>query len=178
VPLTSCAIQQQGKFVASTIQARWVFAAIALACALALAAALYLQHVVGLEPCPLCIFQRIGVMAVGAISLLAAFMAPRGVASRAGGVLLALAALGGGVVSARHVWLQHMPADQVPACGPGLNYLVDTLPFSQVLVKVFKGSGECAVVDWTFLGISLPEMTGAFFLLVICVGLWLALRRR
>lgn len=164
--------------MASTIQARWVFAAIALACALAMAAALYLQHVVGLEPCPLCIFQRVGVIAVGVISLVAALVAPRGAPSRAGGALLALAAAAGGAVSARHVWLQHMPADQVPACGPGLNYMIDTLPFRDVLVKVFKGSGECAVVDWTLFGVSLPEMTGVFFLLVIGTGLWLAMRRR
>jgi len=164
--------------VVSTIQARWVFLGVALACALALAGALTLQHAMGLEPCRLCIFQRIGVMAVGLVSLLAAIFTPRGMSARISAVAMVLAALAGGAVSVRHVWLQHLPADQVPACGPGLDYMINELPFTNMLAKVFKGSGECAVVDWTFLGLSLPELTGIFFLTVAVVGVWLLLRRQ
>lgn len=162
----------------STIQARWVFFGVALACVLALAGALTLQHAVGLEPCPLCIFQRIGVMAVGVVSLFAAIFTPRGTPARISAAVMVLAALAGGAVSARHVWLQHLPADQVPACGPGLDYMISELPFTNMLAKVFKGSGECAVVDWTFLGMSLPELTGIFFLTAVVVGIWLLLRRQ
>lgn len=161
----------------SNIQARWVFFGVALACALALAAALALQHVVGLEPCPLCIFQRIGVIAVGAVALLAGLVTPRGTAARVAGGVMALVAMAGGSVSARHVWLQHLPPEQVPACGPGLDYMIEAMPFTSMLSKVFKGSGECAVVDWTFLGLSLSELTGIFFAIMIAVGAWLAFRR-
>lgn len=164
--------------MASTIQARWVFSFIALACALAIAIALYLQHVIGLDPCPLCIFQRIGVMAVGLVSLIGAILTPRGTPARVWAGLLVLVAAAGGSVSARQVWLQHLPADQVPACGPGLDYMVQSLPFSRMLAKVFMGSGECAVVNWTFLGLSLAELTGAFFLAIIATGIWLIVRRR
>lgn len=163
--------------MALTIQPRWVFFAVALACALALAGALTLQQVVGLEPCPLCIFQRIAVIGVGIISLIAGLFTPRGTAAKVSALVLVLAALAGGSVSVRHIWLQHLPADKVPACGPGLDYMLSELPFTSVLSKVFKGSGECAVVDWTFLGLSLPELTAIFFSMIIAVGLWLALRR-
>ena len=78
----------------------------------------------------------------------------------------------GGLISAgRHVWLQHLPADQVPACGPGLNYLLDTLPLGQVLDMVFRGSGECAQISWQFLGFSLPEVTLMMFIVYAIFGL-------
>lgn len=72
----------------------------------------------------------------------------------------------------RHVWLQHLPPDQVPSCGPGLNYLIDALPMKTVLQEVLSGSGECAAIDWTFLGQSLPVWSLAYFLLLLLVCLW------
>lgn len=150
-----------------------------LACAGAMAFALYAQHVMGLEPCPLCIFQRVAVMAVGVLALLAALWNPSGKAGGgiAGG-LVALAALGGAGVAGWHVRLQHLPADQVPACGPGLDYMVETMPFSAMLAKVFRGSGECAEVTWRLLGLSMPEWTLMFFVGIIVVAVLLALKRR
>ncbi|WP_024303142.1 disulfide bond formation protein B [Pseudogulbenkiania sp. MAI-1] len=142
---------------------RNLFFLIALACAAAIGFALYAQHVLGLEPCPLCIFQRVGVMAVGSIALLAAIHNPGRTGGRLWAGLGIVAALAGGGVAARHVWLQHLPPDQVPACGPGLDYMLETMPMSNVLSKVLKGSGECASIDWTFLGMSMPFWTGVLF---------------
>lgn len=79
-------------------------------------------------------------------------------------------------VAARHVWLQHLPPDQVPACGPGLNYWVDTLPILQVFQEVLKGSGECAVIDWTLLGLSIPEQSVIFFGVLIVIHVLIAWR--
>ncbi|WP_028534246.1 disulfide bond formation protein B [Paludibacterium yongneupense] len=149
---------------------------IAAACAGAMGAALYLQHVQGLEPCPLCIFQRVGVIMVGLLALLAALLNPaRGAAKVADG-LIVLAALAGGSVSLRQLWLQSLPADQVPSCGPGLEYMLGAFPLHDVVVNVFKGSGECAVVDWTFLGMALPFWVLMFFIAVIAFVL-LQMRR-
>lgn len=124
----------------------------------------YLQGYEKLDPCPLCIFQRLGLIAMGIFALLAFVINPKKVFARVvlmvGAMLGILWSIG---VAIRHVWLQHLPADQVPTCGPGLNYWVDTLPIAQVVAEVFKGSGECAVIDWTFLGFSIPELSLAFF---------------
>lgn len=132
----------------------------------------YLQNTLGLEPCPLCIFQRIGLWVMGLFALLGLIFNPKTLMVRLslwlGGVAGTLWGLG---VAARHVWLQHLPADQVPACGPGLNYWVDTLPLLQVFEEVFKGSGECALVDWTLMGLSIPMQTLILFSFVLVVWL-------
>lgn len=159
------------------IGARPVFAGLTLLCMAALAFALYLQHGVGLEPCPLCIFQRVAVMAVGLFSLLGLLFAGSLRGGRPWAALVALSTLGGGSVAAWHVRLQHLPADQVPACGPGLDYMVETMPFSAMLAKVFRGSGECAAIDWTLFGLSLPELTGLFFGAVLVIAFWQLFRK-
>ncbi|MDO4441061.1 MAG: disulfide bond formation protein B [Moraxella sp.] len=134
----------------------------------------YLQNTLGLEPCPLCIFQRIGLWVMGGFALIGLIFNPKGKAPRL--VLWLGSLLGtlwGAGVAARHVWLQHLPPDQVPACGPGLNYWVETLPIMQVFEEVLKGSGECAEVDWTFLGLSIPMQT---FILFVVIGLILLMQ--
>lgn len=137
-----------------------------LACFVAMGFALYLQHVVGLEPCPLCIMQRVAVFAAMGVLVLAILHNPRRTGQRVYALLGLVAAFAGLGVAGRHVWLQHMPADQVPACGPGLDYMMDVFPLQDVVSMVLRGSGECAVVDWTFLGFSLAELT-----LVVFAGL-------
>lgn len=156
---------------------RQTFLGIFLATLVAMLAALWLQYYVHLEPCPLCIFQRAAMMAIGAIALVAFLHGPQRTGQRiyAGLTLLAVAA--GVAVAGRHVWLQHLPPEDVPACGPGLDYWMDTFPFHEVLMKVFKGSGECAVVDWTFMGLALPAWTLLAFLGLGAVTLWQLLRR-
>jgi len=130
----------------------------------------YLQRHLGLSPCPLCIFQRIGLMVMGGFALLSALFNPKSKVVR---LLLWLGSLAGigwaAAVAARHVWLQHLPADQVPSCGPGLDYWLDTLPILQVFKEVFAGSGECASVDWTFMGLSIPEQSLILFSVLLVV---------
>jgi disulfide bond formation protein DsbB len=137
------------------------------ACVGAMGFALYAEYVLRLDPCPLCIFQRVAVIAIGLLALGAGLHNPRGWGFRLWSALIVLAALAGAVVSGRQLWLQSLPLDQVPQCGPGLNYLLQTMPFSNVLRTVLAGSGECAVVDWTFLGMAMPFWVAVFFALVI-----------
>ena len=88
-----------------------------------------------------------------------------------------MAALVGGAIAARHVWLQHLPADKVPDCGPGLDYMLDAFPISKALRLEFTGSGECAKVDWQFLGLSMPEWTLAWFAIFALGSIWYGYRR-
>ena len=137
----------------------------------------FLQQHMGLSPCPLCIFQRIGLMVMGGFALVAALINPKSKIIKLGLWLGSLAGIGWATgVAGRHVWLQHLPADQVPSCGPGLDYWLDTLPMSEVLNQVFAGSGECASVDWTFMGLSIPEQSLIFFSGLIIVHLLILLR--
>jgi disulfide bond formation protein DsbB len=135
--------------------------------------ALYAQYVLGLAPCPLCIFQRIATIATGVLFLIATVHNPRGVGARVYGALIALAALGGILISARHIWIQAQPPGTVAACGADLDYLLEIMPVTDVISKVLTGSGECGKVDWTFLGLSMPwwvaislAVLGAWALLV------------
>ncbi len=153
---------------------RQVFAFILLVSLASMACALYLQYAVRLQPCPLCIFQRVAMMSAGLIALIAVL---HDGGRRVYALLLALAALAGTGVAARHVWLQHLPADQVPDCGPGLNYMLQVFPLHKVLSLVLRGSGECAKIDWTFFGFSLPELSGATFIAIFLLALWQMLRR-
>lgn len=135
--------------------------------------ALYLEHFQGLEPCPLCVFQRIGLILMGLFALIALIHNPQKTGLRRSYSLFTTLAIGWSTaVAARHVWLQHLPPEQVPACGPGLDYLMEALPFKSVLQQVLSGSGECAVIDWTFLGQSLPFWSLIFFSILLLLSLW------
>jgi len=125
-------------------------------CAALLGYAWYAQGVLRVEPCPLCILQRIGVAAMGVVFLVACLHAPRSAGSRVYGVLSALAALATMAVAARHVWIQHLPEGAVPACGAGLKFLLEEFPLAEVVRKVLSGSGECHQVNWTFLSLAMP----------------------
>ncbi|MBA2238490.1 MAG: disulfide bond formation protein B [Lysobacter sp.] len=150
-----------------------------LACAGLLAYAIYMQLHSGLEPCPLCIFQRVAFAALGLVFLVGALHAPGGTTGkRAYGVLGVIAALAGVAVAGNHVRLQHLPPDQIPSCGPGLEYMMESMPVTGVIRRVMTGSGECANVDWSFLGLSMPAWSLLWFVgLAIMVG-YAALRGR
>ena len=126
------------------------------ACAGMMAYALYAQYGLELEPCPLCVFQRIGVIALGSVFLLAAIHNPGTVGSRIYATFMLMAGGSAVFVAGRHVWLQNLPADQVPACGPGLDFMLESFPVLEVFQMVLSGSGECATVDWSLLGLSMP----------------------
>ncbi len=149
-----------------------------LACAALLAYALYSQYYGGLMPCPLCTFQRGAFILLGVIFLIGALHAPSGQGGRRVYAVSALIAAGLGIaVAGRHVWLQHLPADQVPACGPDLSFMMEAFPLADVLRKVFTGSGECAEVDWTFLGLSMPEWSLIWFVGLAAWALYAGFRR-
>ena len=162
---------------------RWSFRAQFLAgfaiCAGLIAFAMYTQLYQGLEPCPLCIFQRVAFDALGVVLLVGGLLAPRGRGGRIAWGLLALVPAAIGIaIAGRHVWLQNLPPDKVPACGPGLDYMLDAMPFTGVVRKVLTGSGECANVDWSFAGLSMPAWSLVWFVLLALWTLWAAFRRR
>jgi protein dithiol:quinone oxidoreductase len=127
-----------------------------LACVGLMGYALYAQYVLGLAPCPLCIFQRIATILTGILFLIATLHNPRTTGARVYGALIGLAALGGVLISARHIWIQAQPPGTVAACGADLNYLMEIMPVTDVVTKVLTGSGECGQIDWTLLGLSMP----------------------
>ena len=127
-----------------------------LCCAFLVGYALYAQYVQLQEPCPLCILQRVAVIAVGVMFLVAVIHNPADRVARIYGVLINLLALAGIGVAARHLWILAQPAGSVAECGASLDYMMDVLPLHEVLAKVLTGSGECAKVTWEFLGISMP----------------------
>ena len=149
----------------------------ALFCAGLIAFALHLQYQLGEDPCPLCIFQRVAVIASGVVFLLAALHGPGQAGARAYALLLLITNGIGAAIATRQVWIQHLPKDQLPECGPGLSYLMDTFPLLAVLRKVLSGSGECAAVGWTLLGMSIAEWTLLCFIGMALWGLWLGRRR-
>lgn len=148
-----------------------------LVCVALLGYAYFAQFHQHLEPCPLCIFQRIGMLAVGLIFLVAAAHDPKGWGSKVYGMLALLAAIAGGVVSVRHIYIQHLPPDMSPPCGPGIGYLFAHLPFSKFLVQAFTGSADCSIVTWTFLGLTMPEWVLIWFAILGIGGLWVNWRK-
>lgn len=132
-----------------------------------MAYALYTEYgPLHLDPCPLCIFQRVAMITLGVVFAVAALHAPLGAGARVYAVLGGLVAATGLSISSWHVHVQNLPADQVPACGPGLNYMFQAFPFLDMLKMVFTGSGECHTINWSFLGLSMPFWVGVWFVLL------------
>jgi len=132
-----------------------------------MAYALYTEYgPLHLDPCPLCIFQRVAMITLGVVFAVAALHAPLGAGARVYAVLGGLVAAAGLSISSWHVHVQNLPADQVPACGPGLNYMFQAFPFLDMLKMVFTGSGECHTINWSFLGLSMPFWVGVWFVLL------------
>jgi disulfide bond formation protein DsbB len=157
---------------------RLVFAAIFIACAGLLAFGLYLQEEKGLDPCPLCILQRYAFVAIGIVSLAAAIHGPRrGIALKLYGALAALFAIAGGGTSIRQSWLQHNPP-KVVSCGADLEGLLENFPLTQALPKIFAGSGDCAIVTWRFLGLSIAEWALVWFVMILIATIWIAFVRK
>jgi len=160
----------------SSITSVWVWVLSFLAVASLLGYGYYLQYVEYLDPCPLCITQRLFYMLIGAVSIIAllCFKFP-GVQRFLAG-LFALSAVGGIITAGRQVWLQHLPKDQVPECGLGLQYWLENEPFLQPLTLLFKGDGNCAEVQWTFLGFSIGEWSLAWFVGFFILGIVLMVK--
>jgi len=140
--------------------------------------ALYLQYYEYQNPCPLCIMQRVVYIVLMAMFLVAALHGPRRTGSIVYSTLLTVVALVGAGVASRQVWLQHLPKDKVPECGPGLSYILDRFPLFNALEKIFRGSGECAEVGWRLLGLSIAEWSLVWFVLLGAFAIFIAARAR
>jgi disulfide bond formation protein DsbB len=140
-----------------------------LACAVLIGYALYAQYGMGLEPCPLCILQRVSVITAGVLFLAAFLHNPGDRGARVYGMLIDLVALLGILVAARQIWIIAQPPGSVAECGASLEYMMDVLPLHEVLGKVLTGSGECAKIDWQFLGLNMPTWV---LMALLCVGFW------
>jgi len=147
-------------------------------CAGLLGYAYYLQFDQFLDPCPLCILQRVAFIGMGVFFLMGGLHAPQSFARYIYAFFVSVFGIFGVVVAARHIWLQNLPPDQIPDCGPGLGYMLETLPLSDTLNKIFTGSGECATVDWSFFGLSMPWWTAIWYVLLIGLALFAARRSR
>ena len=144
-----------------------------LFCCALMAYALYAQYVLDLEPCPLCIFQRLAVISMGIIFLFCSIIDPKSkIAKLLASFFFTVTATTGIAVASRHVWLQNLPSDQVPGCGPGLDFMLSTFPLAEVLEMVFSGSGECANVDWSFVSLSMPAWVIISFLIMLVYAIW------
>ncbi|HEX7992229.1 MAG TPA: disulfide bond formation protein B [Stenotrophomonas sp.] len=162
---------------------RWSFRAQCLlgllTCAGLLAFAIYMQIQMGLEPCPLCIYQRIAFAAVGVLFLLGALHGPSSRGGRVGyGVLTFLAAVVGIGIAGRHVYVQLLPKDLGSSCGPPLSFLAETMGPFEVFRTVLTGTGDCGNIDWTFLGLSMPMWSLVWFVLLAGWALYAGLRTR
>jgi disulfide bond formation protein DsbB len=145
-------------------------------CAGLMAWALYLQYGLNLEPCPLCVFQRIAVIATGVVCLIAAIHNPGRVGAAVYAGFITIISGAGAALAAWHVWIQGQPKGAVPACGMGLDYMLETLPLTEVIGRVLKGSGECAEQGWLFMGLAIPSWTFVFFIAMIAAGIALVRR--
>lgn len=142
-----------------------------LGCFLLLAMGAYFQFVDGLEPCPLCISQRIAILLVGIVFLIAGIHNPAEKGRKIYAILGTAVALCGAAISVRHVWIQNLPPDEVPECGPGLEYIFENFPLIETVRLMLSGTGECADVNWEMLGISMPGWTLVAFLMLATLSL-------
>jgi len=161
---------------------RWSFRTAFLvgfaACAALIGYALYAEVHEGLVPCPLCVFQRIAFILMGLVFLVGGLHAPAGRGRWVYVTLLVLAAAWGVVAASRQLWLQSLPPELVPSCGPGLGYLFDTFSWAKALKLIFTGSGECAEVHWRFLGLTMAGWTLIWYVLLGALAVFGARRRR
>lgn len=140
--------------------------------------ALYLQHYEYQNPCPLCILQRVVYIVLMVVFLIGALHGPRRTGVYVYSALLTVVSLVGAGIATRHVWLQHLPKDKVPECGPGLNYMLDRFPLVEAFAKIFRGSGECAEVGWKLLGLSVAEWSLVWFILLGAWAVYIAVAAR
>ena len=161
---------------------RWSFRAQCVAgflvCAALYAYAIYVQFVLGIEPCPMCILQRIVFIVMAILFVAGAMQNPKVRGRRVYALLLLLTAGIGVGIAARHLWVQHQPPDLMAGCAPGWNYMVENFPLSKTLKMAFTGSADCAQVNWTFLRLSMPFWSLLCYVLLGAGALWAGFRQR
>lgn len=148
-----------------------------LICVSLMAVALFMQYQMELEPCPLCLMQRMVFIAIGFVCLVGLILKFSWLRKLCAGLMSLLALIGIGL-SSRQLWLQSLPEDQIPTCGPGFDYMMNTFPLFKALSLILSGSGECAEVQWTFLGVSIPGWSLLCFAGFVLLGLYLLFSRK
>lgn len=141
-------------------------------------AVLYLERTLYLDPCPLCILDRVVIISLGMLFLLAWAVGPKTIFAKINSVCCMLLSIVGIGLASRHIWLQNLPKDQVPECGPDLYFMLDTLPLFETLRKTLTGSGSCADISWEFAGLTIPEQTLILFVILLILSVILTLRTR
>lgn len=159
------------------ISTRWLYLIGTLIIAALFGSAMYLQYVMHQDPCPLCMIQRAIFGGLLALFLMASLHNPKRLGARIYAALIGLLSLSGVGVASRHIWIQHLPPDQVPACGPGLDYMLENFPMGEVLQELMHGSGECAKKGWTFLTLGIPEWSLIWYVLLGAWAVYIALRK-
>jgi len=150
---------------------RWFWLVCFMLVAGLLGYAYYAQFQLYLDPCPLCITQRAFYAGIGIAAIIGfSSIGRRSLQILAAG-LMSVAALGGMLTASRQVWLQHLPPEEVPECGPGLQYWLDNMPLLETISLLFKGDGNCAEVHWRFLGFSMGEWSLAWFVVFFLAAL-------
>lgn len=156
---------------------RLLFLLAFLGCAGLMAVALYLEHVTGLEPCPLCHVQRLAVVLFGSVCLLATLHNPALLGRRIYALLAMLAAAFGIATAGRQIWLQGLPEDQLPACLPPLEFMLEAFPLQDIITKMLHGTADCAEVNWTLLGFNIAELSMLSFIGMLVFSLFILLRK-
>ena len=146
------------------MSSRMFFLTVMFSCIALMVFGLYLEYIQGLEPCPLCVFQRIAYILIGLIALIGATHNPKDLFLVIYKFLIIITAITGALIAGRQVWLQHLPPELVPECGPGLDYMLNVFPLSDAIKMILTGSGECAEVKWRFIGFSIAEWSLIMFI--------------
>ena len=162
------------------LRTRLVYLYIFLFCVSLLGIAMYMEHVMMLEPCPLCIMQRVFFLATGIVALVAFIHNPVARGKLIYGSLAAVLSAAGGGFAIRQIYLQHLPKDEVPACGPSLSYMIEQFPLRDVLSVMFSGDGNCAEIVWQdpVLGWAIPQWSLVGFVMLAAVCAWQAIRKQ
>ena len=159
-----------------TLSPRLTFFSTALLCAALLGYGYYLEYVEFLDPCNLCKLQRVAFMAVILFAMIGMVHGSTGAASRVYHLLIALSATAGAALAGRQVWLQGLPPEDVPECSPGLEFMLESSPWLDVFREVLTGSGSCAEIDWSFLGLSIAGWALAWFAVIVLANLIWAIK--
>ena len=159
------------------IVTRWYLFGLLGSGALLAVAYFYFQKQLGLPPCPLCMFQRACLVGVMFFCLLGLLFRPKKIGSKLLAFGVSFFSFLGLAIAGRHVWLQHLPEDKVPECGPDLAFMMDAFPFMQMIPTVLNGSGECAEQQWAFLTLSMPEWMAIIFSIMVLISLRLLFKK-
>jgi len=157
---------------------RPLFLLIFLGCASLLSAAIFISPFKDMNPCPMCMMQRAVFIALGALAIIATLHNPEYIGQKIYAIFLTLISISGASIAIRQLWLQSLPEDQVPACGPGIDYMIDVFPLLEVIEMSLRGTGDCAKVQWSLFSLSIPAWSLLAFSSMALLALFILLRKR